>query len=224
MLDPLNDHGPRCQAAGASLGLCIAPFASVSPAASETLAADDGQEPSARLLLLDKRSRLRLLAWWPAHLRVGRGGALGLIPSTQDASLPPSTTATRSRWRSTQSPFADAGALAATQSALPAIRATTHVEGKAIGSSRRRTPAARPEQARAGPALGVLASGRKRAQRRDASPRRLHGCRSDQLPASGDEQAETASARGTCFRRPACSRPARGDRKPGDQSSGVGTA
>jgi hypothetical protein len=35
---------------------------------------------------------------------------------------------------------------------LPAIRATTHLEGKASGSSRRRTPAARPEQARAGPA------------------------------------------------------------------------
>jgi hypothetical protein len=51
---------------------------------------------------------------------------------------------------------------------LPAIRATTHVEGKASGSSRRRTPAARPEQARAGPALGALASGRKRAQGRDA--------------------------------------------------------
>jgi hypothetical protein len=51
---------------------------------------------------------------------------------------------------------------------LPAIRATTHVEGKVIGSSRRRTPAARPEQARAGPALGALASWRKRAQGRDA--------------------------------------------------------
>jgi hypothetical protein len=35
---------------------------------------------------------------------------------------------------------------------LPAIRATTHLEGKASGSSRRRTPAARLEQARAGPA------------------------------------------------------------------------
>ena len=37
---------------------------------------------------------------------------------------------------------------------LSAIRATTHVEGTAIGSSRRRTPTARPEQARAGPGLG----------------------------------------------------------------------
>ena len=46
MLDPLNDRGPRCQAAGASLGLCIAPFASVSRAANETLAADEGQAPA----------------------------------------------------------------------------------------------------------------------------------------------------------------------------------
>jgi hypothetical protein len=55
---------------------------------------------------------------------------------------------------------------AAPHGTLPVIRATTHVEGKAIGSSRRRTPAARLEQARAGPALGALASGRKRAQGR----------------------------------------------------------
>jgi hypothetical protein len=71
--------------------------------------------------------------------------------------------------------------------ALAAMRAITHVEGKAIGSSRRRTPATRPEQARAGPALGALASGRKRAQGRDAvSSLAPHGCRSDQLPASGE--------------------------------------
>ena len=98
---------------------------------------DEQRKRSARLLLLDERSRLRPRLMARSHMRVGRGGAVGLIPSTQDASLPPSTTATRSRRRSTQSPFADAGALAATQSALPAIRATTHVEGKANGSSRR---------------------------------------------------------------------------------------
>ena len=68
--------------------------------------------------------------------RAAPGRAGGPAEST-NASLSASTTATRSRWRSTQSPFADAGALAATQSALPAIRATTHVEGKAIRSSRR---------------------------------------------------------------------------------------
>ena len=59
-------------------------------------------------------------------------------------------------------------ARAAAHVALAAMRAITHVDGKAIGSSRRRTPAARPEQARAGPALGALPSGRKPAQGRDA--------------------------------------------------------
>jgi hypothetical protein len=46
------------------------------------------------------------------------------------------------------------------------------------------TLGARPEQARAGPALGRSHLGE--SERRDAtlSPRRLHRCRSDQLPAS----------------------------------------
>ena len=47
------------------------------------------------------------------------------------------------------------------------MRAITHAVGKVMRSSRRRTPAACPE-GRAGPALGALASGRKRAQGRDA--------------------------------------------------------
>ena len=72
-----------------------------------------------------------------AHYRLGRIGAVGLTPSTRDPWLPPSTTAARAGWRLTQSSFAGAGGLAASHSALPAIRATTHVDGKAIGSSRR---------------------------------------------------------------------------------------
>ena len=59
---------------------------------------------------------------------------------------------------------------------------------KAIGSSLRRTPAARPEQARAGPALGALPSGRSRRRDATPSPRPLLACRSDQRPASGEEQ------------------------------------
>ena len=50
----------------------------------------------------------------------------------------------------------------------PAGTGSGYSMSKAIGSSRRRTPAARPEQARAGPALGTLPSGRKPAQGRDA--------------------------------------------------------
>jgi hypothetical protein len=73
-------------------------------------------------------------------------------------------------------------ARAAAHVALPSMRAITHVVGKAIGSSRRRTPAAGREQARAGPALGALASGQ--CERRDAtpSPRPLHGLRSGPAP------------------------------------------
>jgi hypothetical protein len=49
-----------------------------------------------------------------------------------------------------------------------------------------RAPARRPEQGRSGLALGRSHLGQ--SERRDAtpSPRRLHGCRSDQLPASGE--------------------------------------
>ena len=51
-------------------------------------------------------------------------------------------------------PACDRAVVRRGHSFLPASRAITHVVGKAIGSSRRRTPAARPEQARAGPGLG----------------------------------------------------------------------
>jgi hypothetical protein len=57
MLDPLNDRGPRYQAAGASLGLCIAPFASVSPAARRSLRTRTGRQP--RRDRLSRRSCLR---------------------------------------------------------------------------------------------------------------------------------------------------------------------
>jgi hypothetical protein len=42
------------------------------------------------LLLIDETGSLRRAARPVAHCSLGRGGAVGLIPSTQDASLPPS--------------------------------------------------------------------------------------------------------------------------------------
>jgi hypothetical protein len=101
------------------------------------------------------RTRAALSQWTNRSSRPNPEHARPLASAFDDVST---------RRRSTQSSLAGAGGLAATQSDLPAIRATTHVEGKAIGSSRRRTPAARPEQARAGPALGALASGRERTR------------------------------------------------------------
>jgi hypothetical protein len=67
----------------------------------------------------------------------GRGGAVGQIPSTKTPRFRlrrPQHAPAGARRRTR---FADGGALAATQSALPAVRTTTHVEGKPIGSSRR---------------------------------------------------------------------------------------
>jgi hypothetical protein len=66
-------------------------------------------------------------------------------------------------------------------------------------------PAYRPEQARAGPALGRAHLGE--SERRDATPcpRRLHGCRSDQFPASGDARLAAPLSRDL----PSCSRGSR---------------
>ena len=69
------------------------------------------------------------------RFRVGRIRAVGLTPSTR-ARFRLRRRHHAPACRSTQRSSAAAGVLAATQSALPAIRATTHVEGKAIRSSR----------------------------------------------------------------------------------------
>jgi hypothetical protein len=56
-------------------------------------------------------------------------------------------------------------------------------------------------------------------QRRDRPRRRLPLAQAKRAPAAlplATSRQKRASARGTCFRRPACSRPARGDRKRGE--------
>jgi hypothetical protein len=72
--------------------------------------------------------------------------------------------------------------------ALAAIRAITHVDGKAIGSSRRRTPAARPQRARRGPSRGRSHSAESGARSAALCPRPSLGRRPDPRPASGEVQ------------------------------------
>jgi hypothetical protein len=98
------------------------------------------RQGAATSLWIDGEARRRCFGsgrrhWRLAHACFRRNGTVGPTRSTRPALLPPSTKTARSCSR--RRARCGAGTLAEAHPVRPAMRATTHVEGKAIGSSRR---------------------------------------------------------------------------------------